>query len=177
MTINIRVPLRDKDIILLKAGDRVQLSGTVYTARDQAHKRLVGALHSSTGKLPFILKNQVIYYAGPTDTRPGAVIGSCGPTTSSRMDIYTPYLLEHGLRGMIGKGERSEEVIKSIIKYKAVYFIAVGGCGALYSSFIKKTDVIAYPDLGCEAIRMLEIDNFPVIVGIDSKGKNILRRE
>ena len=127
-------------------------------------------------KLPFDLKDQIIYYTGPTPAPPGKIIGSCGPTTSYRMDSYTPTLLRLGLKGMIGKGDRSQEVIAAIKKYQAIYFIAFGGCGALYSQFVKKTDLIAYPDLGCEAILKLEVIDFPLIVGIDSRGDNLYKK-
>ncbi|HAW50225.1 TPA: TRZ/ATZ family protein [bacterium] len=147
----------------LKAGDRVFLSGTIYTARDKVHKR----------GFPFDVKDQVIYYTGPTPTRPGEIIGSCGPTTSSRMDEWTPFLLSQGLAGMIGKGPRSKEVIEAIKLYRVVYFVAVGGAGAYYKNFVKKAEVVAYPEFGCEAVYKLEIEDFPLYVGIDSNGKSI----
>ena len=166
MVKKITTPLEKKEIKKLKAGDEVLLSGVIYTARDAAHKRMIK-------KLPFDLKKQIIYYSGPTPAPPGKIIGSCGPTTSYRMDSYTPTLLRLGLKGMIGKGDRSQEVIAAIKKYQAIYLIAFGGCGALYSQFVKKTMFIAYPDLGCEAILKLKVINFPLIVGIDSYGNNI----
>lgn len=156
----------------LLAGDFVYISGTIYTARDAAHKRMYEALLEDK-EIPFYLENNIIYYLGPSPARDGQVIGSAGPTTSSRMDKYTPLLLEKGLKGMIGKGRRSEEVINSMNKNNAVYFAAIGGAGALLSKCIKKSEVIAYDDLGTEAIRKLEVENFPVIVVIDSKKNNL----
>jgi len=162
-----------KDIIkTLKQGEMVLLNGPVLTARDAAHKRLRDALKA--GKIiPVLLKGETMYYAGPTPHRKGEVIGSCGPTTSSRMDPFTPLLLKHGLIGMIGKGERSEEVRQAIKKYKCVYFLATGGIGALLSTKVRKASTILYADLGPEAIFKLEVKDFPLIVGIDSKGRDI----
>lgn len=165
-------PLKDKDIERLKIGEEVLLSGVIYTARDQTHKRLVEAI-SKNRKLPMDLTGQIIYYCGPTKTPKGKIIGSCGPTTSSRMDEFTPILLKTGLLGMIGKGSRSKEVIRAIKKYKAVYFLTYAGCGALLSKYVKKAKPIAYKDLGSEAIYKLEVKDFPVIVGIDSQGRSI----
>lgn len=156
----------------LKAGDYIYITGTIYTARDAAHKRMYEIMLKGK-EIPFELNNNIIYYLGPTPARDGQIIGSAGPTTSSRMDKYTPLLLENGLKGMIGKGKRSQEVIDSIVKNKAVYFAAVGGAGALLSKCIAKSEVIAYDDLGTEAIRKLEVKNFPVIVVIDSEGNNL----
>lgn len=156
----------------LEAGDYVYITGTIYSARDAAHKRMYESLLKGE-EIPMELKDQVIYYLGPTPAREGQVIGSAGPTTSSRMDKYTPLLLEKGLNGMIGKGKRSKEVIDAIVSRKAVYFAAVGGAGALLSKCIKKSEVIAYEDLGTEAIRRMEVENFPAIVVIDSKGHNL----
>ncbi len=161
-----------KHIEKLNAGDRVILSGVVYTARDAAHKRIIQLIESG-GKLPFEINNSFIYYAGPTPTPDGMVIGSCGPTTSSRMDRYTPQLLELGLKGMIGKGPRSKEVTDSIVKNKAIYFCAVGGAGALASKCIVSCEVIAFDNLGCESVKKLEFDNFPLIVGIDNNGNSL----
>jgi len=155
----------------LKAGDIVLLSGIIYTARDAAHKRMVREM----GRLPINIKGQTIYYAGPAPARPKNAIGSCGPTTSSRMDAFVPVLLNNGLKSMIGKGKRSQEVVAAIKKYKAVYFVAIGGCGALLSKKIKGAKIVAYKDLGPEAVYRLEIKNFPVIVGIDSCGKSIFK--
>lgn len=159
----------------LSAGDRVYLSGTVYTSRDAAHKRIFEALDSGT-ELPYDIAEAVIYYAGPTPTPDGLPIGSCGPTTSGRMDAFAPRLLDMGLRAMIGKGQRSKEVCDAIVRNKAVYFCAVGGAGALAAKCIKKCDVIAYEDLGCESVKRLQIENFPLIVAIDCKGGNLFMR-
>ena len=168
----ITAPMTKETAITLTAGDYVYISGTIYTARDAAHKRLFETLKEGK-ELPIDLENNLIYYLGPTPAREGKVIGSAGPTTSSRMDKYAPTLLDMGQTGMIGKGKRSEEVIKSMVKNQAVYFAAVGGAGALLSKCIKKAEVIAYDDLGTEAIRKLEVENLPVIVVIDSKGNNL----
>ena len=164
----ISAPLTEKEINSLKVGDEVRLSGIIYTARDQAHKRMVEAK-----RMPFELRGQVIYYCGPTKTPKGMIIGSCGPTTSARMDLFTPALLKAGLKGMIGKGVRSKEVVSAIKKYKAVYFLAYAGCGALIAEYVKKTTPVAYPDLGPEAIVKLEIKDFPLIVAIDKTGRSI----
>lgn len=156
----------------LKTGDTFFLSGTIYALRDQAHKRLAEAIRKNK-KLPIDLKGAVIYYCGPTKTPRGKIIGSSGPTTSSRMDEFTPLLLKRGLKGMIGKGRRSEIVRRAIKKYKAVYFLTFAGCGALLSRYIKKASTVAYKDLGPEAILKLEVKDFPLIVGIDSRGRSI----
>lgn len=156
----------------LKTGDRVRLSGTVYTARDAAHKKIYSSIMNNT-ELPFSLKDAVVYYTGPTPAKNGLAVGSAGPTTSGRMDVYTPLLLDNGLCAMIGKGERSRQVIDSIIKNKAVYFCAVGGAGALYSECIKSCEVIAYPELGCESVKRLIVEKLPLIVAVDCVGKNI----
>ena len=158
----------------LNAGDNFLYRGTLYTARDQAHKRMTEAIKKGK-RLPIDLKGAVIYYCGPTKTPPGKIIGACGPTTSSRMDEYTPALLKAGLKGMIGKGCRSKEVISSIKKFKAVYFLTYAGCGALLAKFVKKATLLAYRDLGPEAIFRLEVEDFPLIVGIDSKGNSIYK--
>lgn len=168
----IKVPIDDEVVNSLKAGDYVYITGTIYTARDAAHKRMYEAINNGES-IPFELKNNIIYYLGPSPAREGQVIGSAGPTTSSRMDKYTPLLLEHGLKGMIGKGKRSNEVIKSMHKNNAVYFAAIGGAGALLSKCIKKAEVIAYDDLGTEAIRKLEVENLPTIVVIDNQENNM----
>lgn len=170
----IETPLTEEKIKDLKAGDYVYLSGTIYTARDAAHKRMTEGLEKGI-ELPFNMEDQIIYYLGPTPAREGQVIGSAGPTTSSRMDKYTPVLLERGLKGMIGKGKRSNDVISSIKKNTAVYFAAVGGAGALLSKCIKKSEVIAYDDLGTEAIRRLEVENLPVITVIDCEGNDLYK--
>ena len=156
----------------IKADDRVYLSGVVYTARDAAHKRIKSMLDNGEA-LPFDLNNALIYYAGPTPTPEGLAIGSCGPTTSSRMDKFAPEFLDCGLKGMIGKGPRSKEVIDAIIRNKAVYFCATGGAGALASKHITSCEVIAFNDLGCESVKKLVFDRFPLIVGIDSNGNSI----
>jgi fumarate hydratase subunit beta len=157
-----------------KAGDAVLFSGVIYTARDQAHKRLAEAIRKGR-KLPLSLSGQIIYYCGPTKTPPGRPIGSCGPTTSARMDEFTPDLLKIGLRGMIGKGSRSKEVAAAIKKYQAVYFLTYAGCGALLSRFVKSARPVAYKELGPEAIYRLEVQDFPLIVAIDSKGRSIYK--
>lgn len=167
-------PLSDKDIKELHIGDKVLLNGTVYTARDTAHKRLVELL--AQGKdLPFDIKGQVIYYVGPAPAKPGFIIGPAGPTSSYRMDPYTPQLLEKGLKGMIGKGPRSSTVVEALKKHKAVYFAATGGTAALLSQCIVKSEIITYEDLGPEAIRKLEVKNFPVIIACDCFGKSLFK--
>lgn len=158
----------------LKAGDRVLLSGVVYTSRDAAHKRIFELLDSGD-MLPFELEGACIYFAGPTPTPEGMVIGSCGPTTSGRMDVYSPRLLDLGLAAMIGKGERNKDVCDAIVRNKAVYFCAIGGAGALYAKQIKSCEEIAFKDLGCESIKKLELEDFPVIVAIDSHGGNLFK--
>lgn len=168
-------PLSAEIVQTLNAGDYIYITGTIYTARDAAHQRMYEALQKGE-TLPIDIENQIIYYLGPSPAREGRVIGSAGPTTSSRMDKYTPTLLDLGLKGMIGKGKRSEEVIASIIKNRSVYFAAVGGAGALLSKCIKKSEVIAYDDLGTEAIRRLEVEKLPVIVVIDQKGNNLYEK-
>lgn len=169
---HITAPINDKITKDLKSGDYVYITGTIYTARDAAHKRMFEAMLEGQNP-PFSLENNIVYYLGPSPAKDGQVIGSAGPTTSSRMDKYTPLLLDNGLKGMIGKGKRSKEVIDSIKNNNAVYFAAVGGAGALLSKCIKKSEVIAYDDLGTEAIRKLEVENLPVVVVIDSQGNNL----
>jgi fumarate hydratase subunit beta len=169
----ITTPLTDETIAKLKAGDKVLITGTIYTARDAAHLRLVNLINENKA-LPFDIKNQIIYYVGPTPAKPGQVIGSAGPTTSYRMDPYAPTLLKHGLRGMIGKGDRNQTVKDAIKKYKAVYFGAVGGAAALISKSIKKVELIAYEDLGAEAIRKLEVVDFPALVVNDIYGNDLI---
>ena len=168
----IQVPISKEDAKSLRAGDYVYLTGTIYTARDAAHKRMYEALQNGE-TLPFDIEGNVIYYMGPSPAREGRPIGSAGPTTASRMDKYTPALLELGMRGMIGKGRRTEAVRESMMKNQAVYFAAVGGAGALLSKSILQAEVIAYEDLGTEAIRKLEIKDFPVIVVMDCEGNNL----
>ena len=169
---HIKAPLNDDEVKMLKAGDYVYISGTVYTARDAAHKRMYEAMNENEN-IPLNLEHNVIYYMGPSPAREGHPIGSAGPTTSSRMDKYAPLFMDHGLKGMIGKGKRSKEVVDAIVRNGAVYFAAVGGAGAILSKTIKKAEVIAYDDLGTEAIRKLEVENLPAIVVIDSKGNNL----
>lgn len=159
---------------ILKAGDRVLLSGTVYTSRDAAHKRIFELLDNG-GELPYEINGSCIYFAGPTPMREDLVIGSCGPTTSGRMDVYSPRLLDLGLAAMIGKGERNAAVCDAIVRNKSVYFCAIGGAGALYAQQIKKCEEIAFSDLGCESVKQLELVDFPVVVAIDSNGGNLFK--
>jgi len=170
----INTPLTDEVINELKVGDRVLLDGIIYTGRDAAHKRLVEMIKNNE-ELPFELKGQAIYYVGPCPAKPGQVIGSAGPTTSGRMDAYSDILLDNGLKGMIGKGERSKNIIDSIIKNNAIYFAAIGGAGALLAEAIKEAEVIAFHELGPEAIYKLRVENFPVTVVIDSKGNDLYK--
>ena len=169
---HIKAPISKEDALSLKSGDYVYITGTIYTARDAVHKRMQEALDRGE-PLPIDLKNNIIYYMGPSPAREGRPIGSAGPTTASRMDRYTPQLLDLGLGGMIGKGKRSPEVIEGIVRNGAVYFAAVGGAGALLSKCITKSEVIAYDDLGTEAVRRLTVENFPAIVVIDAEGNNL----
>lgn len=168
----ITTPFTEEKVKGLKAGDTVLITGTIYTARDAAHKRLVDLLDKGE-KLPMDIKDGIIYYVGPTPTKPGRAFGSAGPTTSYRMDAYAPRLLDEGLRGMIGKGLRGKEVVASMIKNKAVYFAAIGGAAALIGKAVKKAELIAYEDLGSEAVRKLTVEDFPVTVAIDSAGNSI----
>jgi len=172
MEYHLTLPLKQEDVSLLKAGDYVYLTGTLYSARDAAHKRMYEAL-SEDAPFPFEIAGSTVYYLGPTPAKPGQVIGSAGPTTSTRMDKYTPLLLDRGLKGMIGKGRRSPEVVDAIIRNRAVYFAAVGGAGALLSKCITSSTVIAYEDLGTEAIREMSVQDFPVIVVIGQDGTNL----
>lgn len=172
MELKINTPLTGEKIKELKAGDMVYITGTVYTARDAAHKRMSDAL-SSGKELPINVKDEIIYYMGPSPAREGRPIGSAGPTTSGRMDKYTPALLDLGLSGMIGKGKRSEAVKEAVVRNGAVYFAAIGGAGALLSKCILESEVIAYEDLGTEAIRKLTVKDFPVIVVMDYKGNSL----
>lgn len=169
---HIRLPLTQENIAGLRAGDYVYLTGELYTARDAAHKRMAETLDAG-GVLPFEIAGQTIYYMGPSPARQGHVIGSAGPTTSSRMDKYTPRLLDLGMKGMVGKGRRSPEVIAAMRRNQAVYFAAVGGAGALLSKCIKKAEAVAYEDLGTEAVRRLFVEEFPVIVVIDAEGADL----
>lgn len=171
----IHAPLNEKTVCDLKAGDFVYITGTIYTARDAAHKRMSETL-AENGTLPIDLKNNIIYYLGPSPAREGRPIGSAGPTTSGRMDKYTPELLDLGLKGMIGKGKRSEAVKEAIVRNGCVYFAAIGGAGALLSKAITSSEVIAYDDLGTEAIRKLEVVDFPAIVVIDAAGNDLYKQ-
>ncbi|KKO18121.1 MAG: Fe-S-containing hydro-lyase [Candidatus Brocadia sp.] len=170
--IHAKTPLTDDTIAHLRIGNRVLITGIIYTARDAAHKRLV-ELADQGKELPFDVQNQIIYYVGPSPARPGRPIGSCGPTTSYRMDVYTPTLLAMGLKATIGKGNRSERVIEAMKRYKAVYFVATGGAAALLAKRVKKAEVIAYHDLGAEAIMRLEVEDFPVVVANDIYGNDL----
>ncbi len=172
MNKNLQAPFKKEELKELHAGDYVYISGVIYTARDAAHKRMEECLNAGQD-LPIRIEDQVIYYMGPSPAREGRPIGSAGPTTASRMDKYTPKLLDLGLSAMIGKGKRSPEVLEAIVRNRAVYFAAVGGAGALLSKCIKKAEVVAYEDLGTEAIRRLEVENLPAIVVIDSLGNNL----
>jgi fumarate hydratase subunit beta len=168
----IRTPLTDADVESLKSGDRVRITGVIYTARDAAHGRLFPLIEKGE-KLPFDIKGQIIYYTGPSPARPGDVVGAIGPTTASRMDRFTPKLLEAGLKGTIGKGYRGEAVKEALRRHKAVYFGAIGGAGAMLSTHIKKLQIVAYEDLGTEAIRRLEVESFPAIVINDCHGGDL----
>jgi len=168
----VRTPLSDADVVALKAGDRVRISGVIYTARDAAHGRLAPLVEKGE-PLPIDVKGQIIYYTGPSPARPGGVIGSVGPTTASRMDKFTPALLAIGLKGTIGKGYRGQPVEDALKEHRAVYFGSIGGAGAVLSEFVKKAEVVAYQDLGTEAIRRLEVDGFPAIVLYDSHGGDL----
>ena len=172
MTIRIQTPLTKETARTLKSGDSCLLSGVIYTARDAAHKRLCECIAHGE-KLPMDIEDSIVYFVGPAPAKPGEVIGSAGPTTSYRMDAYSPQLIALGQTGMIGKGKRSNEVVEAMKEHGAVYFGTIGGCGALLSRCIKKSEVIAYDDLGAEAIRRLEVENFPVVVIIDSQGNNL----
>ena len=170
--IKLTTPLKDEDVEKLKIGDKVLLTGVIYTGRDAAHKRLIDLVNQGKD-LPIEIKGQVIYYVGPAPAKPGKAIGSAGPTTSYRMDSFAPKLLELGMKGMIGKGNRAQAVKDAMIKYKGVYFGATGGAGALIARSIKKAEVVAYDDLGPEAIRRLEVEDFPVVVVNDTKGNDL----
>jgi fumarate hydratase subunit beta len=170
--IRLRTPLSDQDVERLKIGDRVFINGVIYTGRDAAHKRLFDLLRDGK-ELPFDIRGQIIYYVGPTPAKPGQVFGSAGPTTSYRMDAYSPTLIEKGLKGMIGKGMRSDAVKEAMRKYKAVYFAATGGAGALLAKRVKRAQIVAYEDLGPEAIRKLEVEDLPVIVVNDVRGNDL----
>ena len=172
MAINISVPMSPETARTLKAGDSVLLSGVIYTARDAAHKRLC-ELAAQGKELPLDVKDSIIYFVGPTPAKPGEVIGSAGPTTAYRMDAYSPTLIRLGLTGMIGKGKRSDEVVAAMKEHGAVYFGAIGGCGALLSKCVKSAEIVAYEDLGAEALRRLEVEDLPATVIIDAEGNNL----
>lgn len=172
--IKITTPLSDKVVNSLKSGDQVSINGILYTARDAAHKRLIDLLDKGEA-LPFDIKDQIIYYVGPAPAKPGAIIGSAGPTTSYRMDPYAPRLMEVGMKGMIGKGNRSQSVIDAMVKYKSIYFAAIGGAGALVARSIKKVEIIAYEDLGPEAIRKMEVEDFQAVVVNDIYGNDVYK--
>ena len=170
--VKITTPLTREDARALRAGDSCRISGVIYTARDAAHKRLC-ELVAAGKELPFDIQDSVIYFVGPTPAKPGQALGSAGPTTSYRMDAYSPMLIGEGLTGMIGKGKRGGEVIDAMKRHGAVYFGAIGGCGALLGKCVKKSEIVAYEDLGAEAIRRLEVEDFPAIVVIDAQGNNL----
>lgn len=174
--IGLRTPLTDTAIASLRAGDSVRITGTIYTARDAAHKRLVEMIGRGEAP-PFGFEGQIVYYAGPSPARPGAVVGSIGPTTSGRMDAYSPFLIERGLRAMIGKGLRDAVVRRAIVEHGGVYFAAVGGAAALIARSVRKAEVVAFPDLGAEAIHRLEVEDFPAIVAIDARGEDVYERQ
>jgi fumarate hydratase subunit beta len=176
MTIAITTPLQSTIVESLRAGDEILISGTIFTARDAAHKRLIELIENNK-PLPVDLKNQIIYYTGPTPAQPGKVIGSAGPTTGSRMDPYTPLLIKSsGLCGIIGKGNRNSDVKKALVDFGCIYFVAIGGAGALLSKCITASEIVCYEDLGAEAIYKLTVRDFPVIVAIDSEGNNVYER-
>jgi fumarate hydratase subunit beta len=172
MAINITTPLTQEKLRALKSGDAVLLTGEIYTARDAVHNKL-SALAAEGKPMPFPIENSIVYYVGPTPEKPGQVIGSAGPTTSSRMDEYSPVLIKLGQTGMIGKGKRTPEVVNAMKEHGAVYFGAIGGCGALLANYIKSSEIVAYEELGAEAIRCLKVEDFPLVVIIDSEGKNL----
>ena len=176
MTKRITLPITDEDIKSLKAGDSVLLTGTIITGRDAAHKRLYELLQQGK-ELPVDLRGEIIYYVGPAPAKPGYAVGPAGPTSSYRMDKYTPALLDLGMKGMIGKGARSQEVIDAIVRNKAVYFAAIGGAAALIAKSIKKEELLCYEDLDTEAVRRYTVEDFPCIVAVDSEGNNVYRRD
>ena len=173
MEVLLRPPFTDADVEQLKIGDHVRITGTIYTARDAAHKRMVDTLEAG-GQLPIEIKGQLIYYTGPTPPRPGRVSGSVGPTTSMRLDPFTPRLLQEGMKVCMGKGNRGPEVQEALKKYKGCYLMAVGGAGAMLSQYVKKVDVVTYEDLGTESIKRMEVENFPAVVMDDCQGRDLL---
>ena len=172
---NINAPFSEEDVCGLRSGEMVYITGTIYTARDAAHKRFIETLDRGE-ELPVPIKNQVIYYAGPCPAKPDAVVGSCGPTTSGRMDAYSPRLLDLGLSVMIGKGDRSDEVIEAIKRNGAVYLAAIGGAGALIAGCVKEINVVAYEDLGTESVKKMVVENMPLTVVIDSNGNDLYKK-
>ncbi|ADI02798.1 MAG TPA: Fe-S-containing hydro-lyase [Syntrophothermus lipocalidus] len=170
--LELKAPLSNETVNRLRVGDLVKVSGTVYTARDAAHQLIVKALEKGES-LPFSLEGQIVYYTGPCPAPPGRVIGSCGPTTSGRMDAYTPHLLSAGMKAMIGKGDRGGEVVDAMQKYGAVYLATIGGAGAYLAGKVKKAEMVAYPELGPEAVIRLEVEGLPCVVAIDSRGGNL----
>jgi fumarate hydratase subunit beta len=172
---HLKTPLTNDDLKDLKIGDKVTLSGAIYSARDAAHKRIVDLIEKNQ-ELPFKLQGAVVYYVGPSPAKPGYAVGSAGPTTSGRMDAYAPLLMKNGLKGMVGKGPRSEQVKQAMRQYGAVYLAAVGGAGALISKSITRAEVIAYPELGAEAIRLMEVKDLPLIVAIDMQGDDLYEK-
>ncbi|MGL4208453.1 MAG: Fe-S-containing hydro-lyase [Candidatus Adiutrix sp.] len=173
--ISIKAPLSDEVILSLSAGDMVHISGPIYTARDAAHKKLTEMIKAGC-PMPFDFSGQIIFYAGPCPNKPGEIIGSVGPTTSGRMDAYSPTLIQSGLKAMIGKGLRDKNVVEAIVKHKGVYFAAIGGAAALMSQCVKKVEMIAFEELGTEAIRRFTVENLPAVVAIDSQGRNVYER-
>ncbi len=173
LEVRVTTPLTEGDVVQLKIGDHVRVSGTIYTARDAAHNRMIQTLNEG-GELPFDIKGQLIYYVGPTPARPGRASGAFGPTTSMRMDPFTPPLLAKGLKACMGKGNRGPEVQQALKDYKAVYFMAVGGAAAMLSQFVKKIEVIAYEDLGTESLKRVEVEDFPAVVMDDCEGRDLL---
>lgn len=173
LEVRITTPLTDADAVAMKIGDHVRVNGIIYTARDAAHNRMIEALEAGD-KLPFDIKGQLIYYVGPSPSRPGRASGSFGPTTSMRMDPFTPRLLQEGLKACMGKGNRGPEVQEALKKHRAVYLMAVGGAGAMLSKFVKKIEVIAYEDLGTESVKRVEVEDFPAVVMDDSEGRDLL---
>jgi fumarate hydratase subunit beta len=173
LEVRVTTPITEEDVVQLKIGDHVRISGVIYTARDAAHNRMIETLNSG-GRLPIDIRNQLIYYVGPTPARPGRVSGAFGPTTSMRMDPFTPRLLQEGLRACMGKGNRGEEVREALKRYKAVYFMAVGGAGAMLSQFIRSVEVVAYEDLGTESLKRVVVEDFPAVVMDDCEGRDLL---
>ena len=173
LEVRLRPPVTEEDVVQMKIGDHVLITGAIYTARDAAHKRMVETLDAG-GKLPIDIRGQLIYYTGPTPARPGRVAGSIGPTTSMRMDPFTPRLLQEGMKACMGKGNRGPEVQEALKKYRGVYLMAVGGAGAMLSKFVRKIEVVAYEDLGTESIKRIEVEDFPAVVMDDCEGRDLL---